>query len=83
MMVGMMLSIRYGICEKSDSYWEEKVKIGLESSGMSDRVKEIWNMIEGGERGEWMTFIHIYPVPSPVALSPLFLLFGASKKESR
>lgn len=46
-----ILSIRYGICEKSDFHWEEKVKVGFESCGISDRGKEVWNTIEGGERG--------------------------------
>ena len=35
----MMVAIRWGICENSDSNWEEKVEIRFESSGMSGRVK--------------------------------------------
>lgn len=33
------------------THWEEKVKIRFEGSGMSDRVKEVFNMMEGDGRG--------------------------------
>ena len=33
------MAIRWGICENSDSNWEEKVEIRFESSGMSGGVK--------------------------------------------
>ena len=41
-----MMAIRWGICENSDSNWEEKVEIRFESSGMSGGVK-------GGFQPDW------------------------------
>lgn len=40
--------VRCGACKKNASNWAEKVKTASESTGVSDRVKEALNQIEGG-----------------------------------
>lgn len=41
MMIGCQLNtIKYRICEQSDSCWEEKV--GFEIDGMSDKAREVF-----------------------------------------
>lgn len=56
-MVMMILSVRYGIYETTNSCWKGKVKVGLERNGVSDRVKEVCNRSEEVRgAGEWRLF---------------------------